>query len=96
MKVKLLKNVKYDGTPYAVGETVEIAAKDVNEFVKKSAIDAEALESIEQDETDADAEEIAYDSMTKAQISELLDKNGVDYNARDTKDELLSLLLGND
>lgn len=36
----------------------------------------------------------SYDSMTKKELSELLDAKGVEYNARANKEELISLLKG--
>lgn len=39
---------------------------------------------------------IGYDEVTIADITKLLDDRGIDYNSRDTKQELYDLLLGSD
>ncbi|WP_019123695.1 hypothetical protein [Brevibacillus massiliensis] len=37
-KVKLLKNIKYHGKRYAIGEEIEIDSKDEEAFVKSGII----------------------------------------------------------
>lgn len=39
---------------------------------------------------------MGYDDVTIADITKLLDDRGIDYNSRDTKQELYDLLLGSD
>lgn len=49
--------------------------------------------------TMADKEEyhtIAYDEVTKTDIEQLLTEKDIDYNNRNTKQELYDLLLGSD
>lgn len=42
------------------------------------------------------ANTIAYDDVTKSDIAKLLRNRGIDYNKRDTKQELYDLLLGSE
>ncbi|NLK01244.1 MAG: hypothetical protein GX318_08435, partial [Clostridia bacterium] len=37
-----------------------------------------------------------YQSMTKAEIAEILTEKGIDFNPRDRKDKLLELLMAGD
>lgn len=39
---------------------------------------------------------IAYEGMTRAEMSELLTERGIEYNSRDNRDTLIELLIGSD
>lgn len=43
-----------------------------------------------------DSNTIAYDDVTKSDISKLLDDKGIEHNMKQTKQELYDLLLGSD
>lgn len=107
--MKILKNIKYNGNSYKVGEKVEIDDKDIDLFVEKEIISADYIEirnNIEMDrnevtkqvlnEVEKESNTIAYDEATKTDIEQLLTEKGIDYNNRNTKQELYDLLLGSD
>lgn len=104
--MKILKNIKYNGKPYKIGEIVEIEKDDINLFIEKEIISNDYIEVKEIGEVEVveehttkeleDSNIIAYNKLTKTEIGELLSEKGIGYNSRDSKDNLVELLLGSD
>ena len=67
---------------YKVGdEFISDDKKRINNLIERGLIEGEENSP-------------SYDSMTKKEIKKLLDKKEIDYNSRQTKDELIELLEG--
>lgn len=110
MKVKLLKNIKYNKQYHKVGEVIQVNKDDIEEFIEKEVVNVAEIDFIEETEeiekVDAteqstteeneDGNAIDYTLMTKAEIGELLSEKGIEYNSRNAKDNLINLLLGSD
>lgn len=94
--MKALKFLKYKGEFYQPGSKIVVDKADVEEFITKGLIFAPNLP---EEEEFVEVEEVEEDNevnLTKAEIRELLDEAGVDYNPKANKDELLALLEGED
>lgn len=84
--MKALKFLKYKGKFYQPGSNIAVDKDDVEGFIAKGLIFAPEVEEAEAAEVD----------LTKAEIKALLDEEGIDYNPKANKDELLALLEGED
>lgn len=104
MKVKILKNIKYNNSLYRKGEVIYIEDDDIKEFTDKNIVDIEQLEEIEEVEEDGiskqplskdnkDINTIAYDDLKKPDIVDILAEKGIDHNPRDKKDVLYKLMI---
>lgn len=104
MKIKILKNIKYNNSLYKKGEVIDIEENDIKEFTDKNIIDIEQLEDIEEAKEDGipkqhlsednkDINTIAYDDLTKSYIVDILAEKGIDHNPRDKKDVLYKLMI---
>lgn len=99
MKVVIKKNIRYKKKSYKAGQTVKIEREDIENIRESDVIERECdspqeLESVE--EVGASKSIDDYEEMTKAEISDLLDDLGINYNVKDRKDELIKLLLGSE
>lgn len=101
-------NVEYDGlTRRFVNDEyanlfIEWTAKQDDEVQEAAPAVAEAGEpaddddSNEGDEGEGEEEAIDYESLTKAQLAELLDEREIEYKASDNKPKMIALLVAND
>jgi len=76
---------------------IEMLSSFLDVYAKKNQIATTSNEVVEEvtvtlDEEDEVIEEIEYEKLTKAQITEILDAKGIEYNSRMTKAELIELL----
>lgn len=85
--MKTLKFLKYKGKFYPAGSTIEVDSADIPNFVERGLVTPSAVE--EPDESDNNP---TTDELTVAEIKELLDEAGIEYNARARKEDLLALL----
>lgn len=99
------KSIKYpNGKPYAIGDIyIDLAKQDkrIRELESNNNNIGKPLIKLEGEEQPIKADKqvdnvIAYNDITKAEIGQLLEDKGIEYNARDTKRELYNLLLGSD
>jgi len=76
---------------------IEMLSSFLDVYAKKNQIATTSNEVVEEvtvtlNEEDEVIEEIEYEKLTKAQITEILDAKGIEYNSRMTKAELIELL----
>lgn len=76
---------------------IEMLSSFLDVYAKKNQIATTSNEVVEEvtitpNEEDEVIEEVEYEKLTKAQITEMLDAKGIKYNSRMTKAELIELL----
>ena len=76
---------------------IEMLSSFLDVYAKQNQIATTSNKVVEEvtvtpDEEDEAIEEIEYEKLTKAQITEILDAKGIKYNSRMTKAELIELL----
>lgn len=76
---------------------IEMLSSFLDVYAKQNQIATTSNKVVEEvtitpDEEDEVIEEIEYEKLTKAQITEILDTKGIEYNSRMTKAELIELL----
>lgn len=76
---------------------IEMLSSFLDAYAKQNQIATTSNKVVEEvtitpNEEDEVIEEIEYEKLTKAQITEILDAKGIKYNSRMTKAELIELL----
>lgn len=92
MKIKILKNIKYGKVAYVIGDVVEVALADVEEFKGKGIIPIDInipVNKVAGIETEGEGK-----GLTKAEIVDRLKEIGADFKEQDSKKNLLAILEG--